>query len=178
MGKGVFKKVIANGGKPLAEPFPEKKADAPASVPATKKRGAVQGPLYGDVDVCRALRIHRRAIAAARIRETLGVNWGFAGLHAGMTTAWVSERAKQSGIDPEAALASMKPIEENDGVVSCKLVSTWPNAQRVTAEIVATGERKIVTVPDSGEMCLDEIFDCRVYGAQIAWEASVNQARY
>jgi hypothetical protein len=202
MGKGVFKKVIANGGKPLME-FGQKTApientaapsadtasarpsEMPRVEPPPKKETApgtrprsVQEPIYGDVEVCRILRIHRRVIAKARANTKKGDTWGCVGLHAGMTMKWIKEQAAARGMSADFSQSPPKPIEEGDRVVSCRLVGTWPNRQRVTVEIVATGERKIATVPDSGEMLMFDIFDCRAHGNELSWDAALNNARY
>ena len=72
----------------------------------------------------------------------------------------------------------LTPIKENDGIVSCKLLGTWPNRTKVTVEIVATGEAKVATVRDANEFHLYDIFDARDYGREIQWTAELNNATY
>ena len=79
---------------------------------------------------------------------------------------------------PDFHGAPLHPIREGDGVVSCKLIGTWPNRSRVTVEVVATGDVKVATVRDAAEFHLNEIFDARDYGREIAWAAELNQATY
>lgn len=153
---------------------------APSSRPkddAQKREGALP-VIYGDVEVCQMLRIRRRAIAAARTKQTRGVDWDCVGLHAGMTMKWIKEEALRRGVVPDFFGGALKPIEKDDGVVSCKMLGTWPNRQRVTVEIVATGEAKVATVPNADRMHLYEIFDCRLFGIELQWTADLNNAVY
>ena len=124
------------------------------------------------------LRIRRRAIAAARTKQTRGVDWDCVGLHAGMTMKWIKEEALRRGIVPDFFGGALRPINPDDGVVSCKMLGTWPNRQRVTVEIVATGEAKVATVPNADLMHLYEIFDCRLFGTELQWTADLNNAVY
>lgn len=153
---------------------------APSSRPkddAQKRKGASL-KIYGDVEVCRMLRIRRRIIAAARTKQTRGVDWDCVGLHAGMTMKWIQEEALRRGVVPDFFCGAFRPVEPGDGVVSCKLLGTWPNRSRVTAEIVATGEVKVATVRDANDMHLYEIFDCRQFGNEIVWTEALNGAVY
>lgn len=134
--------------------------------------------VYGDVEVCRLLKIRRRKIAEARTKQTRGVDWDCVGLHAGMTKKWIEETAIKQGIVPDFFSVPLTPIKENDGVVSCKLLGTWPNRTKVTVEIVATGEAKVATVRDANEFHLYDIFDARDYGREIQWTAELNNATY
>lgn len=134
--------------------------------------------VYGDVEVCRYLRIRRRKLAEARTKATRGIDWDCVGLHAGMTMKWIHQEALRLGIVPDFHGAPLTPIKEGDGVVSCKLIGTWPNRTRVTVEVVATGEIKVATVRDANEFHLNEIFDARDYGREIAWAAELNNATY
>lgn len=132
--------------------------------------------VYGDVAVCQALRIRRRLIAAARTKNARGRDWDCVGLHAGMTKDWVYRKAAELHVTPNFDL--LKPIEENDGVISCVLAAVVPNPQRVVAEIVATGERKPVWVKDSTEMRLREIFDCFDDHGTVSMRLDLNEVQY
>lgn len=134
--------------------------------------------VYGDVEVCRLLKIRRRKIAEARTKQTRGVDWDCVGLHAGMTKKWIEETSIKQGIVPDFFSVPLTPIKENDGIVSCKLLGTWPNRTKVTVEIVATGEAKVATVRDANEFHLYDIFDARDYGREIQWTAELNNATY
>ena len=170
-----------------AEPSPD--ADRPKSVVPRDSdkletlvgRGQSGIPsieVYGDVEVCRLLKIRRRKIAEARTKATRGVDWDCVGLHAGMTKKWIEETAIKQGIVPDFFNVPLAPIKENDGIVSCKLLGTWPNRTKVTVEIVATGEAKVATVRDANEFHLYDIFDARDYGREIQWTAELNNATY
>lgn len=117
--------------------------------------------LFGDVEVCLALRIRRRVLAAARRAEgSRGRDWDMIGLHAGMTRSWVTAKALELHVVPNFDL--LTPIGEGDNVVSCMYVTPIAdNYQRVIAEIVATGERRLAFVRDWRTMQPREIFDCR-----------------
>ena len=134
--------------------------------------------IYGDVEVCRVLKIRRRKIAEARTKKARGLDWDCVGRHAGMTMKWIQEVALQQGIVPDFFGEALHPIQEGDGVVSCKLIGTWPNRTRVTVEVVATGEVTVATVRDAAEFHLFDIFDARDYGREIAWAAELNNAIY
>lgn len=134
--------------------------------------------IYGDVEVCRLLKIRRRKIAEARTKATRGIDWDCVGLHAGMTKKWIEETAIKQGIVPDFFNVPLTPIKENDGIVSCKLLGTWPNRTKVTVEIVATGEAKVATVRDANEFHLYDIFDAKDYGREIQWTAELNNATY
>ena len=142
--------------------------------PATSKLPEV----YGDVEVCRLLKIRRRKIAEARTKATRGIDWDCVGLHAGMTKKWIEETAIKQGIVPDFFNVPLTPIKENDGIVSCKLLGTWPNRTKVTVEVVATGEAKVATVRDANEFHLYDIFDAKDYGREIQWTAELNNATY
>lgn len=114
--------------------------------------------LYGDVAVCKALRIRRRVIAEARTKESRGRDWDCIGLHAGMTKDWVYRKALELHVVPD--FSKMQPIADGDNVVSCTLACVVPDNKKVIAEFVATGERRTVWVSDSSMMRLREIFDC------------------
>lgn len=170
-----------------AEPSPD--ADRPKSVvPRDSDKletlvgrgqsGLSSIEVYGDVEVCRLLKIRRRKIAEARTKATRGVDWDCVGLHAGMTKKWIKETAIKQGIVPDFFNVPLTPIKENDGIVSCKLLGTWPNRTKVTVEIVATGEAKVATVRDANEFHLYDIFDARDYGREIQWTAELNNAIY
>jgi len=134
--------------------------------------------IYGDVEVCRLLKIRRRKIAEARTKATRGVDWDCVGLHAGMTKKWIQETAIKQGIVPDFFNVPLTPIKEGDGIVSCKLLGTWPNRTKVTVEVVATGEAKVATVRDANEFHLYDIFDARDYGREIQWTAELNSMVY
>lgn len=167
-----------------AEVDAQKKADAPeASKDASpakdaKAPSAQSVVIYGDVEVCRLLKIRRRKIAEARTKKARGIDWDCVGRHAGMTMKWIHEVALQQGIVPDFFGEALHPIQEGDGVVSCKLIGTWPNRTRVTVEVVATGEVTVATVRDAAAFHLFDIFDARDYGKEIAWAAELNNAIY
>ena len=174
MGRGVFKRVIQGQGAKPASADGQGATDAPASsielVPT----------VYGDEDVCRCLRIHRKVIADARTKKTRGLDWDCVGLHAGMTMAWIQAEALRRGVVPDFTNRPrpLEPIRSGDGIASCRLLATWPNKTRVTVEVVATGEPKVATVRDANEMHLNQIFDCRVRGDELVWDEALNEARY
>lgn len=170
-----------------AEPSPD--ADRPKSVVPRDSdkletlvgRGQSGIPsieVYGDVEVCRLLKIRRRKIAEARTKATRGVDWDCVGLHAGMTKKWIQETAIKQGIVPDFFNVPLTPIKEGDGIVSCKLLGTWPNRTKVTVEVVATGEAKVATVRDANEFHLYDIFDAKDYGREIQWTAELNDVIY
>ena len=134
--------------------------------------------VYGDVEVCRLLKIRRRKIAEARTKATRGVDWDCVGLHAGMTKKWIQETAIKQGIVPDFFNVPLTPIKEGDGIVSCKLLGTWPNRTKVTVEVVATGDAKVATVRDANEFHLYDIFDAKDYGREIQWTAELNDVIY
>ena len=134
--------------------------------------------VYGDVEVCRLLKIRRRKIAEARTKATRGIDWDCVGLHAGMTKKWIQETAIKQGIVPDFFKVQLTPIKEGDGICSCKLLGTWPNRMKVTVEVVATGEAKVATVRDANEFHLYDIFDAKDYGREIQWTAELNNATY
>ena len=134
--------------------------------------------VYGDVEVCRLLKIRRRKIAEARTKQTRGVDWDCVGLHAGMTKKWIQETAIKQGIVPDFFNVPLTPIKEGDGIVSCKLLGTWPNRTKVTVEVVATGDAKVATVRDANEFHLYDIFDAKDYGREIQWTAGLNDVIY
>lgn len=134
------------------------------------------GIYYSDVDVCRLLGIKRRIIAQARTMTSRGKNWGCVGEHAGMSRDWCAYRLLELG-KPVTDLGKIKPID-NDGIVSVKLLGTWPNVQRVTVEIVADGSKAIASVRDSREMHLGDIFDCRRYSGNLCMDADINACVY
>lgn len=170
-----------------AEPSPD--ADRPKSVVPRDSdkletlvgRGQSGIPsieVYGDVEVCRLLKIRRRKIAEARTKATRGVDWDCVGLHAGMTKKWIQETAIKQGIVPDFFNVPLTPIKEGDGIVSCKLLGTWPNRTKVTVEVVATGDAKVATVRDANEFHLYDIFDAKDYGREIQWTAELNDVIY
>jgi hypothetical protein len=124
------------------------------------------------------LKIRRRKIAEARTKATRGIDWDCVGLHAGMTKKWIEETAIKQGIVPDFFNVPLTPIKENDGIVSCKLLGTWPNQTKVTVEVVATGEAKVATVRDANEFHLYDIFDAKDYGREIQWTAELNNVTY
>ena len=171
-----------NAGNPLGTgdnlAMPTAQTDADSG--DTKRPAASSGrpEVYGDVEVCRLLKIRRRKIAEARTKATRGIDWDCVGLHAGMTKKWIEETAIKQGIVPDFFNVPLTPIKENDGIVSCKLLGTWPNRTKVTVEVVATGEAKVATVRDANEFHLYDIFDAKDYGREIQWTAELNNATY
>ena len=172
-----------------ADPSPD--ADRPKCPPSpgtATKDGAGAGAsgstekkapeVYGDVEVCRLLKIRRRKIAEARTKATRGIDWDCVGLHAGMTKKWIQETAIKQGIVPDFFNVQLTPIKEGDGVCSCKLRGTWPNRTKVTVEVVATGKAQVATVRDANEFHLYDIFDAKDYGSEIQWTAELNNVIY
>lgn len=132
--------------------------------------------VYGDLAVCRALRIRRRVIAAARTKESRGRDWDCVGLHAGMTKDWVERKALELHIVPD--FNHLLPIEPGDHVVSCMLSACVPNPQRAVVEYVATGERKVVWVQDTTHMRMREIFDCYDNNGTVSARSDLNEVQY
>ena len=168
------------GVPPGRQSSPDRQTATSTSGDSRERPAASSGrpEVYGDVEVCRLLKIRRRKIAEARTKQTRGVDWDCVGLHAGMTRKWIDETAIKQGIVPDFFNVPLTPIKEGDGVVSCKLLGTWPNRTKVTVEIVATGEVKVATVRDANEFHLYDIFDARDYGREIQWTAELNNAVY
>lgn len=133
-------------------------------------------PLYGDVAVCRALRIRRRVLAAARTAEGRGRDWDCVGEHAGMTKSWVTKKALELHVVPD--FAALKPIEAGDGVVSCVLSAVVPNIHRAIVDVLADGRRAIVWVPDSTQMLMREAFDCFDDHGTVSWRKDLNDVAY
>ena len=132
--------------------------------------------VYGDLAVCRALRIRRRVIAAARTKESRGRDWDCVGLHAGMTKDWVDRKALEMHVVPD--FKHLQPIEPGDHVVSCKLSACVPNPQRAVVEYVATGKRKVVWVSDTTRMRMNEIFDCYDNNGTVSERRDLNEVQY
>lgn len=132
--------------------------------------------VYGDLAVCRALRIRRRVIAAARTKESRGRDWDCVGLHAGMTKDWVDRKALELHVVPD--FKHLQPIADDDHVVSCMLSACVPNPQRAVVEYVATGERKIVWVKDTTHMRMREIFDCYDNNGTVSERSDLNEVQY
>lgn len=132
--------------------------------------------VYGDLAVCRALRIRRRLIAAARTKESRGRDWDCVGLHAGMTKEWIDRKALELHVVPD--FRHLQPIEPNDHVVSCMLSACVPNPQRAVVEYVATGERKVVWVADTTQMRMREIFDCYDNNGTVSERRDLNEVQY
>ena len=143
-----------SGEPPAPDPEPQDQ-EAPPETPRKPQE------LFGDVAVCLTLRIRRRVLAAARRADgARGRDWDMIGLHAGMTRSWVTAKALELHVVPNFDL--LTPIGEGDNVVSCMYVTPIAdNYQRVIAEIVATGERRLAFVRDWRTMQPREIFDCR-----------------
>lgn len=141
-------------------------------------QGAQKKPpvVYGDVCVCNVLRIRRRVIAAARTKESRGVDWDCVGLHAGMTWDWIARKAVELHVTPD--LGRLVPIAEGDGVASCRLMAVVPNPQRAIVDLVATDERRIAWVNDSTRMHLREIFDCFDNDGVLSARADLNACVY
>lgn len=196
MGRSFFKQNLASSVREkktapdvpvtsIAQNPPEKPVEASepkeeAETDGVKKTGAEEAEaVYGDVEVCAALRIERFKLAEARKMARRGVDWECVGEHAGMTDNWVLAAAQERGI-PMADIMRMKPIITGDGVVSCKVVGVWPNLERVTVEVVATGVREVAQVPriDRSGMRLNDVFDARRFGASLAWVSDLNNAVY
>lgn len=171
-----------NAGNPLGTgdnlAMPTAQTDADSGDQKRPAASSGQPEIYGDVEVCRLLKIRRRKIAEARTKQTRGIDWDCVGLHAGMTKKWIEETAIKQGIVPDFFNVPLTPIKEGDGIVSCKLLGTWPNRTKVTVEVVATGEAKVATVRDANEFHLYDIFDAKDYGREIQWTAELNNATY
>lgn len=163
------------GLEPPSEPSREKPEQASAAPEAGLSEGTA---VYDDVTVCRLLRIHRRVLAAARTKTARGKDWDCVGLHAGMTRAWIDQEALKRGIVPDFTNVPLKAIEPGDRVVSCILMGTWANRQRVTVKIAATDEIRIATVKDADDFSLYEIFDAIDYGSELCWEQRLNNCKY
>ena len=132
--------------------------------------------VYGDLAVCRALRIRRRVIASARTKESRGRDWDCVGLHAGMTRDWIDRKALELHVVPDFKF--LQPIEPDDHVVSCMLAACVPNPQRAVVEYVATGERKVVWVHDTTHMRMREIFDCYDNNGTVSARGDLNEVQY
>lgn len=171
--------LLPPGVSPGRQSSPDRQTAASYSGDSQERLATSKLPeIYGDVEVCRLLKIRRRKIAEARTKATRGIDWDCVGLHAGMTKKWIEETAIKQGIVPDFFNVPLTPIKENDGIVSCKLLGTWPNRTKVTVEVVATGEAKVATVRDANEFHLYDIFDAKDYGREIQWTAELNNATY
>ena len=147
-----------------------------ACADGTGQGGGKPPEVFGDVSVCRALRIRRRVLAAARTKESRGRDWDCVGLHAGMTWDWIARKAVELHVTPD--LGRLVPIAEGDGVVSCTLAAVVLNPQRVVADVVATGERRVAWVRDSSLMRLREAFDCIDDHGVLSARADLNDCVY
>lgn len=207
MAKTFFKKTLASGSgqtdihqfvddivQKNTRPAVEKKSGASAPNPPSTARGNVKTStttetksvmperftkeIYDDQSVCQVLGIRRRVIAQARTKDARGTAWNTKGLHAGMTKDWVFGMAGKMGVDVRK-LSQLEKIAEGDKIATVRLVGTWPNIQRVTVELLATGEKKIATVRDSRLMHLYDEFDCRAYAPDVLmYDESINRCQY
>lgn len=134
------------------------------------------GIYYADSELYK-VAILRSVIAKARTKNSRGKDWDCVGMHAGMSRDWVAKKMLEIG-KPITDLGKINPIKPDDGVVSMKLLGTWSNSQRVTAEVVADGSIEFVTVRDSRDMHLGDIFDCRKYGNTLYMTDDLNNFRY
>lgn len=166
----------SNQPSPTSDPSVGGTSDAHVRQNEVNVAGTTQRVLYGDVSVCQALGIRRRVIAAARTKNARGRDWDCLGLHAGMTKEWVDAKALEIHVVPKFDL--LKPIQPDDGVVSCVLSGVVPNNRRAIAEIVATGERIVVWVSDSSMMKFREIFDCYDDNGTISMRRDLNEVSY
>ena len=132
--------------------------------------------IYGDISICRVLKIRRRVIAAARTKERRGLDWDCVGLHAGMTYEWIAHKAAELHVAFD--IDRLEPILEGDHVASCILMAVVPNNKRAIVDLVATGERRIVWVNDSTTMRLKEIFDCINDHGVLSAHADLNACVY
>ena len=159
-----------------AEPAGSAEAVSGVAAGPAGSAGGKPVEVYGDVSVCRALRIRRRVIAAARTKESRGVDWDCVGLHAGMTWEWIARKAVELNVVPD--FGKLDPIVAGDGVASCILMAVVPNPQRAIVDLAATGERRIVWVKDSTTMHLREIFDCFDDHGVLSARADLNACVY
>ena len=159
-----------------AEPAGSAEAVSGVAAGPAGSAGGKPVEVYGDVSVCRALRIRRRVIAAARTKESRGVDWDCVGLHAGMTWDWIARKAVELHVVPD--FGKLDPIVAGDGVASCILMAVVPNPQRAIVDLAATGERRIVWVKDSTTMHLREIFDCFDDHGVLSARADLNACVY
>lgn len=155
--------------------------DEEQTVPASPPEPPPKPPpeIYDDDTVCRLLRIRRSVVAGARTSKTRGRDWDAVGLHVGMTRDWIDRYALAHGTVPQYLTVGAKPVQPNDGCVSCVLVQTFPNPSKVTVEIVATGRREIATVRNMYQhpMRLRQAFDCvRTLGDRLEWTARWNNS--
>lgn len=131
--------------------------------------------IYDDTDVCRLLRIKRRALVNARKLKTKGSMWNIVGHHAGMTTAWIVS---------QNAFADIKSIHEwaikpDDGVVTVEIVARTTNSsvikcRRLSDDAIVsvwTGNT-VVDLPNGSQ------FDAIEEGGRLKWSEALNGEIY
>ena len=145
--------------------------------------------IYADNDVVKLFApltgLQRYKLEIARKSNNKGLAWDAVGKHVGMTKDWVWKYALANKVSVHQ-VAALKTVQPGDGVVSCKVVGTFPNMEKVSVKVIATGEMAIATVPpidrpsmiDGHMMSLGEVFDARYFGADLHWTRDLNDCIY
>lgn len=132
--------------------------------------------VYDDTDVCRLVGLRKRVLVRDRRPDTRGTLWDAAGDHCGMTREWMAERNPRA---PKAILDALEPLHKGDGVVTCQIVSNHlPNREAMLCAKVATGEKIVVRVRDSGEFCIGDQIDVVQEGGRYVYSAKLNPEDY
>lgn len=145
--------------------------------------------IYADNDVVKLFApltgLQRYKLEITRKSNNKGLAWDSVGKHVGMTKDWVWKYALANKVSVHQ-VAALKTVQPGDGVVSCKVVGTFPNMEKVSVKVIATGEMAIATVPpidrpsmiDGHMMSLGEVFDARYFGADLHWTRDLNDCIY
>lgn len=161
--------------------------DAASSAP--RSAGGIMPEIYADNDVVKLFApltgLQRYKLEIARKSNNKGLAWDAVGKHVGMTKDWVWKYALENKVSIHQ-VAALKTVQPDDGVVSCKVVGTFPNMEKVSVKVIATGEMAIATVPpidrpsmiDGHMMSLGEVFDARYFGADLHWTRDLNDCIY
>ena len=156
---------------------------------ASRSSGGVVPEIYSDNDVVKLFApltgLQRYKLEIARKSNNKGLAWDAVGKHVGMTKDWVWKYALENKVSIHQ-VAALKTVQPDDGVISCKVVGTFPNMEKVSVKVIATGEMAIATVPtidrpsmiDGHMMSLGEIFDARYFGADLHWTRDLNDCIY
>lgn len=206
MGQSFFRSNLASSPKKNGAPKTNKssevravieafnKKEAAASTASTEAAGEIEPSkgvtIYSDAALVRYFGprtgLQRYKLVDARRPGNRGREWDVVGLHAGMTQEWTFNYAVQNHISLIEVAQRLEPVKPDDGVVSCEVVGTFPNRERVAVRILATGERELATVPridipspiDGHMMVLREGFDAKWVGSVLTWVRELNDCVY
>ena len=132
--------------------------------------------IYDDTDVCRVVGWRRKKLAESRLPWTRGEEWDVVGMHVGMTGKWIRQIKGVSEAEwPEwAERHGLKRIERDDGIETVEMKRRHPNRQMATVEPLASVEKVVCRVRDSGGIEIGQVFDCRMEGGRLVMKESLN----